>query len=130
MDPDNVEGARAKAEAGDLVFGNTDCWVLWNLTGGVDGGVHVTDVTNASRTLFMDLETLQWDEEILGIFGVPVTMMPAIKSSSEVYGTVHTSQLLREVPVAASWATSRPPRSARLRSRPVKRRTPTARAAS
>ena len=97
---DNVEGARAKAEAGDLVFGNTDCWVLWNLTGGVDGGVHVTDVTNASRTMFMDLETLSWDQEILDAFGVPASMMPAIKSSSEVYGTVHTSQLLREVPVA------------------------------
>ena len=97
---DNVEGARAKAEAGDLVFGNTDCWVLWNLTGGIDGGVHVTDVTNASRTMFMDLETLSWDQEILDAFGVPASMMPAIKSSSEVYGTVHTSQLLREVPVA------------------------------
>ncbi|CAM3061426.1 Glycerol kinase [Arthrobacter ulcerisalmonis] len=97
---DNVEGARAKAEAGDLVFGNTDAWVLWNLTGGVDGGVHVTDVTNASRTLFMDLETLSWDEEILGIFGVPLSMMPEIRSSSEVYGHVHTSQLLRETPVA------------------------------
>ncbi|MFF2031465.1 glycerol kinase GlpK [Arthrobacter sp. NPDC058192] len=97
---DNVEGARAKAEAGDLVFGNTDCWVLWNLTGGTDGGVHVTDVTNASRTMFMDLETLSWDQEILDAFGVPASMMPAIKSSSEVYGTVHTSQLLREVPVA------------------------------
>ncbi|MGO4237942.1 glycerol kinase GlpK [Pseudarthrobacter sp. YAF2] len=97
---DNVDGAREKAEAGDLVFGNTDAWVLWNLTGGVDGGVHVTDVTNASRTLFMDLETLQWDDEILGIFGVPRSMMPEIKSSSEVYGTVHSSQLLRETPVA------------------------------
>ena len=65
-----------------------------------DGGVHVTDVTNASRTMFMDLETLHWDQEILDAFGVPASMMPAIKSSSEVYGTVHTSQLLREVPVA------------------------------
>ncbi|MBG6225573.1 glycerol kinase [Arthrobacter sp. CAN_A2] len=97
---DNVEGARAKAEAGDLLFGNTDSWVTWNLTGGTDGGVHITDVTNASRTLFMDLETLSWDESILADFGVPLSMMPAIKSSSEVYGTVHTSQLLREVPVA------------------------------
>ncbi|TLM86380.1 glycerol kinase GlpK [Pseudarthrobacter sp. NamE2] len=97
---DNVEGARAKAEAGDLLFGNTDAWVLWNLTGGVDGGVHVTDVTNASRTLFMDLESLQWDDEILGIFGVPRSMMPEIRSSSEVYGQVHGSQLLRETPVA------------------------------
>ncbi|WP_394251973.1 glycerol kinase GlpK [Arthrobacter pityocampae] len=97
---DNVEGARAKAEAGDLLFGNTDSWVTWNLTGGTDGGVHITDVTNASRTLFMDLETLSWDESILADFGVPLSMMPEIKSSSEVYGTVHTSQLLREVPVA------------------------------
>ncbi|HSU70952.1 MAG TPA: glycerol kinase GlpK, partial [Micrococcaceae bacterium] len=97
---DNVEGARAKAEAGDLIFGNTDSWVTWNLTGGTDGGVHITDVTNASRTMFMDLETLSWDDGILAAFGVPRSMMPEIKSSSEVYGTVHTSQLLREVPVA------------------------------
>ncbi|KQO00907.1 MULTISPECIES: glycerol kinase GlpK [unclassified Arthrobacter] len=97
---DNVDGARAKAEAGDLIFGNTDSWVTWNLTGGVDGGVHITDVTNASRTLFMDLETLSWDESILADFGVPLSMMPEIKSSSEVYGSVHTSQLLRETPVA------------------------------
>ncbi|MFJ3957819.1 glycerol kinase GlpK [Arthrobacter sp. NPDC090010] len=97
---DNVEGAREKAEAGDLLFGTTDCWVLWNLTGGVDGGVHATDVTNASRTMFMDLQSLSWDQDILDAFGVPASMLPAIKSSSEVYGTVHTSQLLREVPVA------------------------------
>src|SRR5680860_423316 len=97
---ENVEGAREKAEAGDLLFGTTDSWVLWNLTGGVDGGVHATDVTNASRTLFMDLETLQWDEEILGIFGVPKSMLPDIRSSSEVYGNAHTSSLLREVPIA------------------------------
>ncbi|HJX79774.1 glycerol kinase GlpK [Glutamicibacter sp.] len=97
---DNVEGARERAEAGDLIFGTTDSWVLWNLTGGIDGGVHVTDVTNASRTLFMDLKTLAWDEEILADFGVPVSMMPQIRSSSEVYGTVAGNQLLREVPVA------------------------------
>ena len=97
---DNVEGAKKRAEAGDLLFGTTDSWVLWNLTGGVDGGVHVTDVTNASRTLFMNLKTLQWDEKILADFGVPLSMMPEIRSSSEVYGTVHTNQLLREVPVA------------------------------
>lgn len=97
---ENVPGAREKAEAGDLLFGTTDSWVTWNLTGGVNGGVHVTDVTNASRTLFMDLETLQWDEEILSIFTVPKSMMPAIKSSSEIYGTISESSLLREVPVA------------------------------
>ncbi|MGG7509539.1 glycerol kinase GlpK [Plantibacter sp. YIM 135249] len=97
---ENVEGAREKAEAGDLLFGTTDSWVLWNLTGGVNGGVHVTDVTNASRTLFMDLETLQWDDEILEIFGVPKSMLPEIKSSSEVYGHASDDSLLRETPIA------------------------------
>ena len=97
---ENVPGAREKADAGDLLFGTTDSWVLWNLTGGVNGGVHATDVTNASRTLFMDLETLEWDEEILKIFGVPRSMLPDIRSSSEVYGTISENSLLREVPVA------------------------------
>ncbi|NEM92222.1 glycerol kinase GlpK [Galbitalea soli] len=97
---DNVEGARAKAEAGDLLFGTTDTWVLWNLTGGVNGGVHATDVTNASRTLFMDLETLSWRQDILDIFGVPASMLPEIRSSSEVYGMAESNSLLREVPVA------------------------------
>jgi glycerol kinase len=97
---ENVDGAREKAEAGDLLFGTTDSWVLWNLTGGTDGGVHATDVTNASRTLFMDLETLQWRDDILDIFGVPRSMMPEIRSSSEVYGQVEASSLLRETPVA------------------------------
>ncbi len=83
---DNVEGARAAAEAGDLVFGNMDTWVAWNLTGGVEGGIHITDVTNASRTMLMDLSTQQWDDEILGIMGVPRSMLPEIRSSSEVYG--------------------------------------------
>jgi glycerol kinase len=85
---ENVEGARAKADAGDLLFGTTDSWLLWNLTGGIDGGVHATDVTNASRTLFMDLVTLAWDEEILADFGVPKSMLPEIRSSSEVYGLI------------------------------------------
>ncbi|WP_243227121.1 glycerol kinase GlpK [Microbacterium sp. CIAB417] len=97
---ENVEGAREKAEAGDLLFGTTDTWVLWNLTGGIDGGVHATDVTNASRTLFMDLETLQWRDDILADFGVPRSMMPEIRSSSEVYGNAESSSLLRETPVA------------------------------
>ncbi|MCG7418079.1 MULTISPECIES: glycerol kinase GlpK [Microbacterium] len=97
---ENVDGAREKAEAGDLLFGTTDSWVLWNLTGGIDGGVHATDVTNASRTLFMDLETLEWRDDILADFGVPRSMMPEIRSSSEVYGTVESSSLLRETPVA------------------------------
>lgn len=97
---DNVEGARERAEAGDLIFGTTDSWVLWNLTGGVDGGVHATDVTNASRTLFMDLETLSWRDDILEAFGVPRSMMPEIRSSSEVYGHAESSSLLRETPIA------------------------------
>lgn len=97
---ENVEGAREKAEAGDLIFGTTDTWVLWNLTGGIEGGVHATDVTNASRTLFMDLETLQWRDDILADFGVPRSMMPEIRSSSEVYGNAESSSLLRETPVA------------------------------
>ncbi|ANG85188.1 glycerol kinase GlpK [Microbacterium aurantiacum] len=97
---DNVEGARERAEAGDLLFGTTDSWVLWNLTGGVDGGVHATDVTNASRTMFMDLETLSWRDDILEAFGVPRSMMPEIRSSSEVYGHAESSSLLRETPIA------------------------------
>ncbi|WP_371030336.1 glycerol kinase GlpK [Pseudoclavibacter sp. JSM 162008] len=97
---ENVDGARERAEAGDLIFGTTDSWVLWNLTGGVNGGVHVTDVTNASRTLFMDLETLAWDQSILDAFGVPASMLPEIKSSSEVYGHASTQSLLREVPIS------------------------------
>jgi glycerol kinase len=89
---ENVPGARAAAERGDAVFGNTDTWLLWNLTGGANGpggGVHVTDVTNASRTMLMDLETLDWDDELLGFFGIPRAMLPAIASSSspEPYGT-------------------------------------------
>ena len=83
---DNVEGAREKAEAGDLLFGTTDSWVVWNLTGGTDGGVHVTDVTNASRTMLMDLKTLSWSEEVAADMGIPMSMLPEIKSSAEVYG--------------------------------------------
>jgi glycerol kinase len=97
---ENVDGARARAEAGDLLFGTTDSWVLWNITGGTRGGVHATDVTNASRTLLMDLETLDWDDDILSEFGVPRAMLPEIRSSSEVYGTAASESLLREVPIA------------------------------
>jgi glycerol kinase len=79
---ENVDGVRAAAEAGVAVFGNTDSWLLWNLTGGVDGGVHVTDPTNASRTMLMDLETLQWDDELLGYFNIPRQMLPQIMPSS------------------------------------------------
>ena len=83
---DNVPGVRERAERGDVVFGNVDSWCLWNLTGGVNGGLHITDVTNASRTMLMDLKTLQWDDEILGILGIPKAMLPEIRPSSAVYG--------------------------------------------
>jgi glycerol kinase len=83
---DNVDGVRERAQRGEVLFGNIDTWCIWNLTGGPDGGAHVTDVSNASRTMLMNLETLEWDEEILGIMGIPRAMLPQIKPSSEVYG--------------------------------------------
>ena len=97
---DNVEGAREKAEAGDLLFGTPDTWVVWNLTGGPEGGVHVTDVTNASRTLLMDVRTLQWREDICKDFGIPMSMLPEIKSSSEIYGYGRPTGLLIDTPIA------------------------------
>ncbi len=95
---DNVDGVRAKAESGEVLFGNIDTFVIWELTGGPDGGVHVTDVTNASRTMMMNLETLDWDDEILGILGVPRAMLPQIRASSEVYGDAKGD--LAGIPVA------------------------------
>ena len=97
---DNVEGARERAERGDLLFGNTDTWLVWNLTGGVDGGVHVTDVTNASRTLLMNIRTLQWDSQIAADMGIPMSMLPEIKSSSEIYGYGRKNGLLIDTPIA------------------------------
>jgi glycerol kinase len=85
---DNVDGARKRAENGELAFGTMDAWVLWNLTGGTKGGIHATDVTNASRTLLMDLETLDWHEPALDLMGIPRSMLPEIRSSSEVFGEV------------------------------------------
>jgi glycerol kinase len=90
---DNVEGARARAEAGGLAFGTMDTWVLWNLTGGVDGGVHATDVTNAARTMLMSLETLDWHEPSLDLMGIPRSMLPKIRSSSETYGEARGTAL-------------------------------------
>ncbi|MCW3001086.1 MAG: glycerol kinase [Conexibacter sp.] len=87
---DNVEGAQQRADAGDLMFGNMDTWCIWNLTGGVDGGLHITDVTNASRTLLMDLQRLDWDEDIMSVMGIPRSMLPEIKPSSAVYGEVRS----------------------------------------
>jgi glycerol kinase len=100
---ENVDGAREAAERGDAVFGTTDTWLLWNLTGGTDGGVHVTDVTNASRTMLMDLTTLDWDEELLGFFGIPRRMLPQVRPSSDpdLYGhTRRHGPLGGEVPLA------------------------------
>jgi len=95
---DNIKGAKARAAKGEILFGNIDTWVIWNLTGGPNGGVHVTDVSNASRTMLMNLNTLDWDDEILKIMGVPRAMLPEIRSSSEVYGTGNGA--LAGVPVA------------------------------
>jgi glycerol kinase len=89
----HVAGVRKLAEEGDLVFGNVDTYLLWNLTGGVHGGIHATDVTNASRTQLMNLETLAWDHKILGAFGIPKAMLPEIRSSSEIYGHVKEGAL-------------------------------------
>jgi glycerol kinase len=83
---DNVEGTRSRAENGELAFGNIDTWCIWNLTGGPNGGAHVTDVSNASRTLLMNLETLDWDDEILDLMTIPRAMLPEIRASSEEYG--------------------------------------------
>ena len=96
---ENVPGVRERAEAGDVLFGTVDSFLAWNLTGGVSGGLHVTDCTNASRTQLMNLETLDWDDELLGALEVPRAVLPRIASSSEVYG-VAVLDSLRGVPVA------------------------------
>ena len=95
---DNVSGLKARARKGDLLFGTIDTWLIWNLTGGIKGGQHVTDVTNASRTLLMNLKTLDWDDEILTALNIPRSMLPKIRSSSEVYGNAVGA--LAGVPVA------------------------------
>jgi glycerol kinase len=97
---DNVDGAAEKADSGDLLFGNMDTWLIWNLTGGTDGGIHITDVTNASRTMLMDLKTLDWDEKIMDVMGIPRAMLPEIKASSEVYGEVSSGGALNGVSIA------------------------------
>ncbi len=102
---ENVPGLREDAEAGEALFGTPDVWVLWNMTGGPHGGVHITDPTNASRTMLMNLETLDWDDELLSFFGIPRAMLPAIRPSSspQPYGlTLKDGPMLGEVPVTAS----------------------------
>jgi glycerol kinase len=94
---DNVPGARARAEAGKLAFGTVDTWLVWKLT---NRACHVTDVSNASRTMLFNIHTLKWDDELLQLFGVPASLLPAVRSSSEVYGEVSTSLGIESVPIA------------------------------
>ena len=94
---DHVPGARARAEAGRLAFGTVDTWIIWNLT---DRAVHVTDVSNASRTMLFNIHTLQWDDELLKIFGIPKSLLPEVRSSSEVYGRVAPTVGIDGVPIA------------------------------
>lgn len=94
---DNVPGARRRAEQGKLMFGTVDTWLIWRLT---RGEVHVTDVSNASRTMLFNIHTLQWDEELLKLFDIPASMMPEVKSSSEVYGATKTTIFAHKVPIA------------------------------
>jgi glycerol kinase len=99
---DNVPGARSAAERGEAVFGNIDTWLIWNLTGGINGGAHITDVTNASRTMLLNLESLDWDDELLGLFSIPHTMLPSVRPSSDssTYGvTQRTGPFNGEVPL-------------------------------
>src|SRR3984957_17529559 len=96
---DRVPGARRAAESGDALFGTVDSWLLWNLTGGPQGGVHLTDVTNASRTQLMGLTTLEWDPQLLAAFGIPQACLPRIAPSSKVYGEARTTALAG-VPIA------------------------------
>jgi glycerol kinase len=96
---ENVPGVRQLGESGEALFGNIDTFLVWHLTGGPNRGIHVTDVSNASRTQLMNLETLAWDQEILAAFGIPETMLPRIRSSSEVYGHVQETAL-KDVPIA------------------------------
>lgn len=94
---ENVEGARERAEKGELAFGTVDSWIVWQLT---RGEVHVTDVTNASRTLLYNINTLEWDDELLALFNIPKNMLPKVCSSSEVYGYTKTTIFAHEVPIA------------------------------
>src|SRR5215212_11584920 len=94
---DNVPGAKARADAGTLAFGTVDSWLVWKLTGRAR---HITDVSNASRTMLFNIHTLQWDEELLKLFGVPASMLPEVRSSSEAYGNVSESLGIERVPIA------------------------------
>jgi glycerol kinase len=99
---DNVDGAREAAQRGDLLMGTIDAWLIWNMTGGTDGGLHLTDVSNASRTMLMDYHTLAWDSAIAEEMGIPMSMLPEIRSNSEVYGKGRAAGFLAGVPIAGS----------------------------
>ncbi|MGZ4977090.1 MAG: FGGY family carbohydrate kinase [Methylobacter sp.] len=101
---DHVEGARAKAERGELAFGTIDSWLVWKLT---DGELHVTDVSNASRTLLFNIETMQWDDELLALFNIPASLLPAVKSSSEIYGQTRNQEIGTGTPLPLLPVTSR-----------------------
>lgn len=95
-----VPGLRAKAESGAALFGTPDSWLLWNLTGGRDGGIHATDVTNASRTMLMDIQTLQWSKQLLELWNIPVAMLPEIRPSVEMFGETALPRLAAGIPIA------------------------------
>lgn len=94
---DHTDGARKQAEAGDLLLGTIDTWLIWNLT---QGGLHITDVSNASRTLLFNIQTLEWDEELLDLFTIPRSMLPEVRQSSEVYGETNTPVFSTPIPIA------------------------------
>lgn len=95
---EHIPDLRARAQRGDVLFGTIDTWLLWNLTGGVDGGVHATDVTNACRTLMMNLETLDWDDELLAVFGVPRSMVPQIRPTMARFGRTRSRSRVSKSP--------------------------------
>lgn len=97
---DNVPEVKEAIEDDRCLFGNIDSWLIWNMTGGSDGGIHITDPTNASRTMLMNIETLQWDKRLCDIFGIPMSILPEIRSSSEIYGVIVMDSLLDGVPIA------------------------------
>ncbi|MCE0448010.1 hypothetical protein LT493_42100 [Streptomyces tricolor] len=125
---DHVKGIRQRAEDGEVLFGTMESWLIWNLTGGADGGLHITDATNASRTMLMNIRTLTWDDELLAFFGVPRSMLPEIRSSAEPYG--EAARYCRASPSRPPSATSRPRCSARPASRRARPSATTERAAS
>ena len=124
---DNVPGARRRAEAGELLFGTVETWLIWLLTG---GRVHVTDYSNASRTMLFNINTLDWDEELLDLMDIPRSMLPTPVPSSQVYGETDPGFFGRSIPIAGAAGTSRPLSSVRPALPPAKPRTPMAPAAS